>query len=400
MRGPILALVLAATVPSCAADAGAGRIISVPGDAPTIQAAVDSAQAGDIVLVEPGVYRESVSITRRGVTLRGAERNGVVLDGNLELVNGITATADGVAIENLTVRRYQQNAILITGTSGYGGSESVLDGYRVSYVTTYNNGLYGVYAFGATNGVIEHSYASGHPSSGFYVGQCKPCNALLVDLVAENNAIGYYGTNASGDVWVIESTFRGNRLGVAPNSQDTERLAPQSETIVAGNVVADNDNPGAPEVPEGYIGVGIAVGGGQRNVVVRNLVTGHAGAGIALVPMGRYLPEGNRVEDNVLRDNVIDLAHSTASGDPAGNCFAGNRFTRSLPESIESVLPCSGAGAVRAATLTLPESPKGPAYADVVAPGAQPEMPNPRTAPRATVGRPTFPALDSIRLPG
>ena len=45
---------------------------------------------------------------------------------------------------------------------------------RGSYLTAYNNGDYGVYAFDAVDGVLEHSYASGSPDAGFYIGQCYP----------------------------------------------------------------------------------------------------------------------------------------------------------------------------------------------------------------------------------
>jgi hypothetical protein len=135
----------------------------------------------------------------------------------------------------------------------YGSESNTLDGYRVSYVTSYNNGLYGIYAFASKNGLIEHSYASGHPDSGLYVGQCRPCNVVIRASVAENNAIGYYGTNASTNVWVVESVFRGNRLGITPNSQDAEMLSPQKGATIAANLVEDNDNPNAPPIPKGFL---------------------------------------------------------------------------------------------------------------------------------------------------
>ena len=40
------------------------HVIQVPIDKPTIQAAVDAAQAGDLVLVAPGVYHEAVRVYR------------------------------------------------------------------------------------------------------------------------------------------------------------------------------------------------------------------------------------------------------------------------------------------------------------------------------------------------
>ena len=58
---------LLSTAPAPAAQAVS--VIRVPQDAATIQAAVDRAQPGDIVLVSPGVYREAVLIQKSYISL-------------------------------------------------------------------------------------------------------------------------------------------------------------------------------------------------------------------------------------------------------------------------------------------------------------------------------------------
>ncbi|MYR62770.1 plasmid stabilization protein, partial [Streptomyces sp. SID625] len=201
--------------------AGAQVTIRVPADAPTISSAVSLARPGDLVLVSAGVYHESVRIGTARVTLRGVSRDKVVIDGRLRQPNGVVVAAPGVAVQNLTVENNTQNGVLVTGSAkaaagtpgrsgGYDtGEEPVtfLKSFLVSYVTATRNGLYGIYAFSAQNGVIEHSYASGAADSGIYVGQCKPCRIVVRDNVAELNAVGYEGTNAGGDMYVV-----GNRL--------------------------------------------------------------------------------------------------------------------------------------------------------------------------------------------
>jgi hypothetical protein len=386
--------------------------LAVPADYATIQSAVDAARPGDLVLISPGTYRESVWVATERVVIRGLDRNTVVLDGGFELGDGILVTADGVAIENLTVQRYRQNGILFSGAFAsaargseygrtYGMGDDVLDGYRVSYVTVANNGLYGLYAFAARNGIFEHSYASGHPDSGFYVGQCRPCNAVLRDLVAEQNAIGYYGTNASGDVWVVESVFRGNRLGIAPNSQDAERLAPQEDTWVVGNLVVDNDDAETPVIPMGFFGAGIAIGGGTANTVLRNRVEGHLGAGILVIPLGTYDPIGNTIRENVLAGNGFDLVLRLQEGRPGTNCFSANRFSTSDPDRIESLLPCGTAGRPWTEGAWVPLiAPPGRSVRDMPLPASQPSMPDAVSArPSPAVGVPVFPDPDTISVP-
>jgi hypothetical protein len=360
-------------------------VIHVPGDQPTIQRAVDRARSGDLVLIAAGEYHETVTVTTPRIVIRGVDRNAVVIDGRFAFENGFTVKADGVAVENLTVRNFNANGVLFSGLiqqTPDGGQPLV--GYRASYITTYNNGLYGLYAFAARDGVFEHSYASGHPDSGFYIGQCKPCNAVVRDVIGERNAIGYEGTNSSTDVFVVSSTFSHNRVGITTGSQDLELLAPQGGATIAANRVLDNDDPGAPATGQGAFGYGIAITGGTGDLVTKNRVTGHDGGGILLVDFGRFAPQDNRVEGNVLAGNLVDLLFVVAGNAVAatGNCFGGNTFTTSSPNSIESTFPCNGtASGAPSSSLAGIAAPAGPDFRTQPAPPSQQTMPDAANAP-------------------
>lgn len=334
-----LVLVGDVSVPGRTSEVGPGReeppgrpgeTVRVPQDADTIQEAVDRAEPGGLVLISPGVYEEAVLVTTPFLTIRGLSRNDTILDGGFELDSGISVIeADGVAIENLTARNYVLNGFLWTSVFGYRGS----------YLTAYNNGDYGLFAYDSAYGQFDRSYASGHPDSGFYIGQCRPCHAVVTDVLAENNALGFSGTNAAGELLIVNSEWRHNMSGIVPNTLDSEELAPQSDALIAGNWVHDNNNTEAPAKPLQYpsLGIGIIVNGGRDNLVTQNLVEDHESFGIAMLPSpdeNLWLTEGNEIRDNVVRSSGrADLAVGGPAG--GGDCFAGNEYSTSLPAAIE-----------------------------------------------------------------
>ncbi|MFF2371387.1 nitrous oxide reductase family maturation protein NosD [Agromyces sp. NPDC058110] len=369
------------------------RTIDVPGDADTIQAAVDQARPGDRIEVAAGVYEESVAISTPEIVLHGTDRDGVVIDGGGLRPNGIVVTAPGVAVENLTVRDHTLNGVLVTGLTEDGGLARGSDGYTrldpdeypplqgfaVRYVTASNNGLYGIYAFDAQHGVIEENYASGHADSGIYVGQCLECDIVVRSNVAESNAVGYEQTNASAPVTVVQNRFTGNRVGASILSDYQEAFVPQSGTTFAGNLVSDNARAETPEEANGAFGIGVAISGGQDDLLLRNLVSGHPTAGVMIGSSEDIPPDRNRLEANVLDRNVLDLAYTASERAPgAGLCATGDTITTTSPSGLLTGWDCAAGGSPRAAgvAITGAAAPAGIPFTDVVAPPPQPSMPS------------------------
>ncbi len=360
----------------------------VPEEYPTIQDAVDAADPGDLILIAPGVYREQVTITTPSLVIRGVDRNQVILDGEFQRTNGIEViAADGVAIENMTARNYLLNGFFWTGVRGYRGS----------YLTAYNNEDYGVYAFDSIDGVFEHSYASGSPDSGFYIGQCYPCNAIINRVIAENNALGYSGTNAGGNLYIVSSIWRRNMAGIVPNSLDSEANPPERETTIVGNLIVDNNNREAPAKKIGYpaLGNGIVLAGGVGNVVAYNLIANHGNHGVLVAPnldKNFWFAIDNRVHDNtIIGSGRADLALAGPAG--SGNCFERNMTHKTMPPLLESFGRCAGprlplGGDLSTTTQTLGyfaqaqrgDYPRGEVAAQPTPP-PQPQMPGGANAP-------------------
>ncbi|GAA1965407.1 hypothetical protein GCM10009838_23710 [Catenulispora subtropica] len=390
--------------------------IHVPADAPTISDAVALAKSGDLVLVAPGTYHEMVKIQTPRITLRGESRDKVVIDGQLQQPDGVVVTAPGAAVENLTVENNTQNGVLVTGSAkaaagqtGPGGdydtgSEPVtfLDSFLISYVTATRNGLYGIYAFSAQNGVIEHSYASGGADSGIYVGQCKPCHIVVQNNIAELNAVGYEGTNASSDMYVVGNRLVGNRVGLTTDSDHQEKLLPQQDTVVAGNLVAANQQPATPEQADGGWGIGIGIDGGSANQFLHNRITGNSDAGVVITATQDIPPNGNQILDDTFAGNGIDVGFTFPNATKGqGNCLRGEGL-HTVPSGLgtSAACPIGPQTASPSGTWTAPKPPNGIPFTDVAAPPVQPQFPNAAGSPATVVpAAPVVPDTARVQVP-
>jgi hypothetical protein len=417
-----------------------GTVIEVPADHATIQEAVDAADPGDLVLVSPGVYNEAVDVTTDGLTIRGLDRNEVILDGEFDRDIGIRVLgADGVAVENMTARNYTRYGFYWTG----------LEGFRGSYLTSYRNGDYGIYAFDATHGQFEHSYASGSADAGFYIGQCFPCHVVIDDVISEHNGLGYSGTNSGGELFIINSTWRNNRAGIVPNSGSYQLCYPNRQTTIVGNIVHANQQPDTAAIDVALLamGNGILLAGAVDNVVERNLVFDHERTGIGLVPFPEedatdvapededrlaltceesldvelpdpddvpsvvlWSPRLNQIRDNVVSDSgLADIGLGSLEEDLSTlrNCFAGNEFSTTAPADLETLAPCEGDGsgdwdanAFDLVELMAAERPPSGDWRTSPIPSEQPNMADAADAPaRPATDVPATVDLDAIAVP-
>ena len=136
--------------PSASADAAPGKAASKMPKAPvvvvqagsSIQAAVNSAEAGTVIKIEAGIYKESVVVNKPNMTLMGED--GVIIQNPGEEENGITVrdAGDGFTLKNVTVRDFEENGVILIR----------VDGFLLSHVSTIDNGEYGLFPVFSTNG--------------------------------------------------------------------------------------------------------------------------------------------------------------------------------------------------------------------------------------------------------
>jgi hypothetical protein len=395
LPGAVLAALAWALAPVVTAGSPAppGSEIRVPEDVPTLQRAIGRARPGDTIVLAAGTYPGGnvVPAARHDITIRGVDRNRVVLDGADRRENGILVRADGVSILNMSAHNFRRNAFYWVGA----------DRFRASYLTAWNIRSYGIYVEDGERGVLDHDYVSGAADAAYYVGECRPCRATISHVVATLSAVGYSGTNATG-VAIRDSVWDRNGAGIVPNTYANEALPPQARTTIVGNTVTSS---GRARVPirtalAGFVGTGIALAGGNENAVRGNRVTRSERYGIAVFPTARYVsfnpsiaepgppwrPRGNRIVRNVVTGSGrADLALAEGSG--RRNCFAANVVRRTLPRVLQTPR-CEGVSpagdATVAAALTQPvrvmledtmRRRRPPPYTSMPVPPPQPNMP-------------------------
>jgi uncharacterized protein YceK len=370
-------------------DGAPVAILRVPQQYATIQAAVNAAKPNDMVFIAPGIYHEMVTVRTPHLTIRGQDRNSVILDGRNQLDDGIEALANDVVIENMTARRYLGNGFYWADVNGYRGS----------YLTAYDNGDYGIYSYASVEGQFDHDLASGQPDSGIYIGGCHPCHAVITNVISEDNALGYSGTNAGGDLVIKDSIWRDNMAGIVPNTLDSERNPPQYDTTITNNLVEDNNNINAPTLALEYssFGNGIVIAGGNDNHIYNNRISGQRYYGIVIVPnqdQHFWSPSGNVVEHNIVTDSgVADIALAALSS--ANNCFSNNTVTRTAPPFLQFTHACgslfarAGAGDPSVAIVLLEHFAQAnlghyprKSWETIPAPVPMAGMPNPNSQPQ------------------
>jgi hypothetical protein len=393
----------------------APRTWRVPEEHPTIADATAAARPGDLILIGPGRYHESVRLVTPNVTVRGTDRNDVVLDGANRLGTGITVEADGVAVENLTVRGYQHDGVRVGTATPLGDTAIVASasepdgtavggpvrGYRVAWVTVAKGGSAGVRVAGARGGTIDHVTASDLAGAGIAVSGCQPCDLVVTDARLQLSRVGFTLDGAAGVV-VGRGTVRRNRSGIRIGSALLDPSGDTAQVTVVGLDVTANDNADAPGPAGQPWGDGIVVLGANV-AILRNRVVAHRHAGIWLTGVGASRAKGVKVSENVVAGNGVDLLVGTVDAEQpaAGSCFAANVAVTSSPVTLVDELTCGAAipAAVWPPVAAPDTTAAGRDYRLAPFPVPQETMPGPVDAPPGPVDSEPVVDLAAIGAP-
>jgi hypothetical protein len=353
--------VVAASLVGLALPAFAATIHVGPGQ--SIQAAVNSAQPGDTIVVAPGTYRESVVIREDDLTLLGggSGTNGTILEpppssqpqpvnfctqNDLGL-NGfcIAGTLDtepqppfeeggpvvlNTRIEGFLIRNFPDSGILALRARFS----------RFNDIAASDNAEYGIFALESQGTRIQDSSATGSADAGFYVGDTANSATAVLDSFAAGNGIGIFARDASQG-FITGNLVTGNCAGIV--LLDTGAPVGVLRWTVANNSVHHNNAacPAFDEAPP-LSGIGILLLGTRRTTVEDNVVNNNAPSGPSVVSGGIILASAEESGGPDPRRTVVreNSAHGNQphdliwDGSGVGNQFIANDCGTSDPSGL------------------------------------------------------------------
>jgi len=323
--------------------ASAATIDVLPGQ--SIQAAINHASPGDTIVVHPGVYHESVVVTKDHLTLHGAGASsaGTVLmppqqaEGCMHGTAGICVFAPkGAPRIGTTVEGFELKGFQGFGLVGFGAR-----GLTVEHNFAVDNGDYGITCFGCSGLRYLFNQVTGSHEAGYYIGDTSNADATVIGNESWGNYFGFFLRDSN--VGRLEGNkAHNNCMGIA-------LLNTAAPNNVHGWTLVDNDvnqnTKACPASDDGpaLSGVGIGVLGASDNSIVHNTVWGNHPGGPTLLSAGIALfdttktdhggtPNGNEIRANVLYRNKAFDINDDQSGH--GNTITKNKCHTSNPAGL------------------------------------------------------------------
>ncbi|MCF4137274.1 right-handed parallel beta-helix repeat-containing protein [Streptomyces sp. Tue 6430] len=342
-----------------AAPASAGHMIHVVHAGQSIQKAVDAAAPGDTVLIAPGTYRESVTVTTSGLTLRGVGRGVVIQPAAAKsaaaatgksaaaATAGCAAAGNGICVVGTKNRKLEDvtlASLTVTGFTRSGVYAADTDGLTVRKVTAVKNGVWGIAQEASVRGVFRGNTARDNGDAGLFLantitaeqGATDTGGTLVERNRLEGNRIGVT-VRRLRNLTVAENHVTGNCAGVFVVGDENKPKA-GAVTVAANRIVRNNKSCPKTARLDALQGSGVVMTGTEDTLVTRNVIRDNAGksplsGGIVLFKsFVGTTSERNRISDNELSGNLpADLVDQETA---KANTFEANSCQVSRPAGL------------------------------------------------------------------
>jgi len=310
-----------------------GELIIVR-DGESIQEAVKAANAGAVIKVMPGTYKETVYIDKDNITLSGIIEQGAypVLEGEGVRNDAILYSGNGVTIENFYITHYKGNGVM-----GQAGNNYII---RNNYIV--DTGVYGIFPQLGKNGIVSHNIISGIEDAAIYVGMSD--NVDVVYNQVYGSVAGIEIEN-SRHALVEANMVYDNTGGILAFITPGLPIKTCGDVVIRNNFVVDNNHdnfaiPGSlvSNIPPGS---GVLVMACDDVVVENNIITGNDSVGIiftdfslassaAVDPDSEPNPNRPKILNNIMRDNGRNPA-------PMVRAFLASNLEIRGPDIVDTV---------------------------------------------------------------
>ncbi len=322
----------------------------------SIQRAINEAPAGTTIVLEPGIYRQSVTIRKDEITLQGAGpgEDGTILMPPDKLPRNlcreiarrsavcvlytqsdgthITDTADNDVVTGITFDGGWNNGVFAYGTTGLQILNNEAENYRE----------YGFARFRSSGGIIAGNEAFGllpDAEAGVYLGDSPNARGALIQGNESVGATFGIFVRHSHNVEVAYNDVDSNCQGIMV-LDDGQKGGVGEVSVHDNKAHGNNQSCPAGEGPP-LEGGGILLLGAQNSTVWRNLVGSNSGqqvnsGGILLLSAAQLTggadPVGNSIHDNsAYQNSPADIIYD---GTGSGNVFKANHCATSQPGGL------------------------------------------------------------------
>ncbi|MCK4734171.1 MAG: right-handed parallel beta-helix repeat-containing protein, partial [Methanophagales archaeon] len=237
------------------------KVIRVPEDYPTIEAAVDAARAGNTIIVGDGIYTENVKVNK-SLTIKSTSGNPadtIVLAADPD-ADVFSVTADYVTISGFTVG----GAVEHTDAGIY------LDNASYSYISdnTISNNSFGIYLRDSSNNSIVSNTVSSNNYDGICLYYHNNDNNIRNNTVLNNSdGISLYGSDSNN---ILDNNVPNCRICLAHFSNNNKLINNNVHGIA---LASSNNNSIIRNKVSSNVGFGIYLINSSKNYIVENIVS-------------------------------------------------------------------------------------------------------------------------------
>lgn len=193
------------------------------GNFTTIETAIDTAQAGDTIIVLNGTYYENIVIDKQ-LSLIGIDKNTTILDGR-QTGNVIKINAENVTIKGFT--------IMHSGIYFPNSGINISSNYNTIQDNIILNNFYGITLYKSSNNTIQQNTIQDNDHCGIYMTNSS-INSILQNILRDHNYNGI-GIYESSDFNIIKNnTF-------IQNGYCGINIRISSMNIIGGNNISNNN---------------------------------------------------------------------------------------------------------------------------------------------------------------